>query len=247
MATFDKQQFFWHSQGMKKQSLAIVIPAYNEEKTIFQVIKSLPKNLPGISRIDVVVVDDGSRDRTGILARRAGALVLRHEINLGYGASCITGLKKALLDKYDLTITLDADGQHDPREIINFIKEYEKTKSDFIAGTRLKHDRKKTMPLVRVAGNKFFGGLIYLFSGHTPSDSQSGFRLFSKKALKVASQIYGEGYEFTTELYVKIYNSHLKTKEIPIKTIYIKDKKSGQNIINGINIMIRMFVNHLLG
>ena len=98
-------------------SLLVVIPALDEEKTVGSVIRGIPRDLPGVARVEVLVVDDGSRDRTGAEAEAAGARVVRHESPRGVGAAFGTALRHAIDDGADLVVSIDADGQFDPRDI----------------------------------------------------------------------------------------------------------------------------------
>jgi len=227
---------------MKTKSLAIVIPAFNEEKTISEVINGLPKKLPGISKIDVIVVDDGSKDKTGILAKRAGAKVLRHMINLGVGNAYKTGLKFTT-KKYDIVATMDADGQHSPKDLVKIIQPIARNKADVVVGTRLKNPQ--GMPMVKLAGNWIMNFITYLFSGIWTTDSQSGFHAFSQKTLKLFRLKTG-GYEICTEMFGEINKYGLKFKEIPIKVIYTKHSRSkGQSIANAVNIVTNLLKRNL--
>ena len=227
--------------------LAVVIPAYNEEKNIAKVILSIPKRIKGVDALEVIVVDDNSKDTTYAEAKKAGARVIRHRINLGYGGANITGLKAAHNWGNDLAITIDGDGQHDSKEIKKFVNHYNKTKSNFISGSRLINGSEGKMPLVRVLGNKFFIFFIYLLSGAKPTDSQSGFRLFDRNAMEIAMENVGSGYEFTSELIIEMKKAGLNISEVPIRVIYDETKTGGQNLLNGINIIIRLVFKGMAG
>ena len=132
-------------------TLAIIIPAFNEEKSIGKVIKSIPKKIEGISNKTVFVIDDGSSDNTGGVAKKSGATVLTHILNQGVGAATITGLEAAKIINSDIILTLDADGQHDSKEINNIVKLILSKKYDVVIGSRLLN--RKKMPLVKNIGN----------------------------------------------------------------------------------------------
>ena len=154
-----------------------VIPAYNEAKTIGGVVKA---TLPFVDV--VLVVDDGSRDETGATAREAGARVLTHRVNRGLGATLGTGLMAAKMLRADCIITLDADGQHDPSEISKLTSPIERGIADVVLGSRLLAS--KGMPFHRIVANHVGNLITFLFFGLFVTDSQSGFRAFSREAAR---------------------------------------------------------------
>lgn len=220
--------------------LAILIPAYNEEKVIFKVIKGLPKKLSGIKKIQVIVVDDGSKDQTGSLAKKAGAKILTHAINLGVGNAYRTGLAFAK-KRFDLVVTMDADGQHSSADIQKMVNPILKGRADVVIGSRL--IQPKGMPLIKLTGNWIMNFITYLFSGIWTTDSQSGFRAYSQKALGLIKFKTG-GYEICSELFSEINHFGLKMIEVPIKVIYYKGQK-GQPISNAINIVTNLLKRNL--
>ncbi|TSC92879.1 MAG: family 2 glycosyl transferase [Candidatus Berkelbacteria bacterium Licking1014_7] len=223
--------------------LAIVLPAYNEEEMIFEVVKSIPKKLPGISQIKTIVVDDGSQDRTAQLARQAGAKVLRHIINLGVGSAYKTGLQYAKNQRYDIVATMDADGQHSPNDLKKIIKPIVGNKADVVIGTRMKNPQ--AMPVIKILGNWIMNCITYLFSGIWTTDSQSGFRAYNKKALSLIRP-KTSGYEICTEMFSEIKKYDLRFSEIPIKVIYTKHSRSkGQSIANAVNIITNLLKRNL--
>lgn len=223
---------------------AVVIPAYNEEKTIRQVIKSIPETVAGAKPI-IIVVNDGSRDLTARYAKRAGAIVINHRINMGVGAATATGFEAAKRLGVDGMVTLDADLQHDPQEIAKLVSPIVRRKANVVVGTRL--NLPKGMPWHRKMGIKLFNTITYLFYRIKTSDSQSGFRAYDKKAIRLTN-IHTLGYEFCTEIFGEIRRHKFKFVEVPIKTIYTKEsRRKGQPAINGINIMIKLLSRALIG
>jgi glycosyltransferase involved in cell wall biosynthesis len=220
--------------------LAVLIPAYNEEENISEVIKKLPKRLPGVEKIQVIVVDDGSVDKTALLAKRAGAKVLTHAINLGMGNSYRTGLE-FIKGKFDLVVTMDADGQHSPSDVKKIIQPILKGKADVVIGSRL--IKPKGMPLIKLAGNWIMNFITYLFFGIWATDSQSGFRACNQKALRLIELKTG-GYEVASEFLSEINRLNLKMVEVPIKVIYYKGQK-GQPISNTANIISNLLKRNL--
>lgn len=220
--------------------LAIVIPAYNEEEHIFEVVSGLPKKLAGISKIEVIVVDDGSKDRTGQLAKKAGAKVLTHKINLGVGNAYKTGLEY-VKGEFEAVVTMDADGQHSAADIKKIIVPILQNQADIVIGTRLINP--KGMPPIKLFGNWLMNFITYLFSGIWTTDSQSGFRGYNQKVLRLI-QLKTGGYEICSELFSEIKRFNLRMVEIPIKVIYYKGQK-GQSIANAINIVTNLLKRNL--
>lgn len=156
---------------------AVLIPALNAQRTIARVVVDARKELE-----PVVVIDDGSTDATGDVARAVGATVLRHDVNRGKGAALKTGFAWALERGYDGVITLDADGQHLPSEIPKFVEERGETMADLIIGGRA-HLFHGMLPRRRNA-NRFSAWSISIASGKRITDSQSGFRFYSARLLR---------------------------------------------------------------
>ena len=201
--------------------IAILIPAYNEEKYIKRVIKDCFKY-----RLDIVIVDDGSIDNTLETVKSIPVpknfkiILIKHSKNLGKGQSLKTGFSYIVKNNYSGVITIDADGQHKTSEIKNFLNVIEKENPDLIIGDRLGNT--KNMPFVRLATNVFTSWVISNIAGIRVSDVQSGFRYISIKALK---NIKLETKNFDTEPEIIIQVSWLgyNIKNIPISTIYNKN------------------------
>ena len=225
-------------------NLAIVIPAYNEEKNIGRVIAELPKKLVGVKNISVIVVDDGSTDKTYKIASQNADVVLRHRLNLGAGSATVTGLKYAKdFIKPDIVLTMDSDGQHSSADIPRLISPILSGKADVVIGSRLINT--KGMPKVKIVTNKIANIITYLFSGIMVSDSQSGMRAYNARSL-TNIDIKTTGYEYCTEVFSEIKRLDLKLTEIPIKVIYSDySKRKGQPIANSANILVKLLVRSL--
>jgi glycosyltransferase involved in cell wall biosynthesis len=198
-----------------KKVLAL-IPAYNEMDRVGRVITMTKAYLP------VLVVDDGSKDETSLVAREAGAEVIRQEPNQGKGAALVNGFKYSLEQGYDAVITLDADGQHDPAEIPLFLAEFEKSGSDLIVGER---DFSK-MPFPRNITNRI--GTVSFSNAmqqYIP-DNQSGYRLHSRRLLEEALQSSEHGFEFEVEIILRCALKGYPISWVPIKTIYNQKQNS---------------------
>jgi glycosyltransferase involved in cell wall biosynthesis len=227
------------------QILAIVLPAYNEASVIQAVLHDLPRALPDFRSIRVLVIDDGSGDETSAVARAAGAEVIRHRLNRGVGLATITGLAAARQLGADVVVMLDSDGQHDPKDIEKIIQPIIDGQADFVLGTRLRNP--KGMPLIRRFGNRAMNFIVWLTSGVKASDSQSGFRAYSRYALDRLS-LTTSGYEVCTEILLAARRIGLRQVEVPIKTIYSSySKRKGQPITNALNILVRLFVKAVSG
>lgn len=217
--------------------VVVIIPAYNEEKTISDVIKKTHNFVD-----DIIVVDDGSNDRTGVIAKNLGAVVVRHVINRGLGAAIGTGFDKAKQLNADLAITLDADGQHDSSEIPKFIQAA-KDGADVIIGSRMK-DR-AGMPWYRQIANHLGNVVTFLLFGAWVTDSQSGFRAFTAYSLSKIV-IHTNRMEVSSELIAESKNHNLNLVEVPIKAIYTDYSLSkGNNFFVGIKILLKLVLKRL--
>ncbi len=224
--------------------LAIVIPAYNEGRVVRHVVETLPKHLPGVSTIIPIVVDDNSSDDTCAQAELAGALCIHHEANLGAGGATVTGLEAAKELKVDIVVTMDADGQHDPIDMERIIRPIVAGEADVVLGSRLL-SLSKEMPLHKRFGNYVLNGVTYLFSQTWVTDSQSGYKAFSARALQ-AIELRTRGYEFCSEIIGEIKRKKLSFKEVPIATIYTDYSKSkGQLTLNALNIVLGLLLRNV--
>src|SRR3989338_6358448 len=220
--------------------LLIAIPAFNEEKMIGEVIKNIPSRIPHVNKRDILVINDGSSDSTADIARSYKARVVEHLINRGLGASLKTALEYALNNKYDALITIDADGQHETKSIPVLVKKMIKEKADIVVGSRWL--TRGNAPLIRIIINKLANLLTFFFYGIHTSDSQSGYRLFGPKALKLL-KLQSEGMEVSSEIFREIARNRLEYAEIPIKVIYTRYSQSkGQKISNAPLIIWHLFM-----
>jgi len=188
----------------------ILIPAFNEEKHLGSVVAAASKYLP------VIVIDDGSLDRTVEIATGAGATVFKQIPNQGKGAALQRGFYEVLKEGYDFLITLDADGQHNPQEIRLFLDSFTNEKKDLIIGYR---DFSK-MPIIRKFANVSGGWLFSWAVGMPIKDNQSGYRLMSKELINVVLDSNEYGYEYEVEIIVRCIQSRLQIGWVPIETIY---------------------------
>lgn len=220
----------------------VVMPAYNEAAVIGTVLSRIPARIGAFQTIPLVV-DDGSTDSTGELARRAGALVVRHMTNLGVGAATITGLKAAQQLNADVIVTMDADGQHAPEEIEALINWLTEGPFDVVIGSRMFSS--EGMPVSRFAANLLLNLVTFIVYGKIVSDSQSGFKVFSKHGLS-AMDLNSPGYEICSEIIGEVYRKKLRYKSVPISAVYTHySLAKGQHFLNGVNLILGLFVRFL--
>ena len=230
--------------------IVVVIPAYNEEKIIGQVVRAALKE----SSL-VIVVDDGSTDRTGQIAQKAGAKVYRHIINLGLGSSLATGLMAARQHHPEIVITMDADGQHRAEDIPSLIKPLEDLRADFVVGSRFLgksfRRRDESVPAIRWFYNWFANLFTFFLFGVKTTDSQSGLRALNSLALEKIN-LQSKEMEVSSEFFKEIKNNNLRLEEVPIKGIYTEyssskpDSSKTQNLSTGIktffNLILHKFI-----
>jgi glycosyltransferase involved in cell wall biosynthesis len=185
------------------RSLAL-IPCYNEEHTVGNLIL---KTKPYVDT--VLVVDDGSSDKTTMTAQNAGAVVLAHPKNKGKGAAIKTGFHYALAHGFDDVVTIDGDGQHDPGEIPIVLSELRRNGHDIVIGTRFGPSTE--MPFWRKIGKRVLDYATGIGTGGFVTDSQSGFRAFNKKAIKtLIPLITGEAFSVESEQLIKGHEQGLQ-------------------------------------
>src|SRR5688572_8665156 len=199
---------------MKTDDIIALIPAYNAEPFVAQVIQAASKHVP------VLVVNDGSKDGTLAAARTTDARVVDQQPNQGKGAALQRGFREALSLGVAAVITLDADGQHDPAEIPLFVERFRATAADLIIGER---DFSK-MPLVRRVSNTI-GRLAFSWAmGRRIRDNQSGYRLLSRRLMEAVLASEERGYEFEMDMIVIAVKRGWRIQGVPIRTIYGEEK-----------------------
>ncbi|HWQ21451.1 MAG TPA: glycosyltransferase family 2 protein [Clostridia bacterium] len=202
--------------------IAAVIPAFNEEHNIAGVVEGVR-----LFMADIVVVDDGSTDGTAAAARGAGAIVLRHESNVGKGAALKTGFGYLRESGFDGAITIDADGQHDPAEIPLFVAAAEQG-YDMVVGNRMSNV--STMPFIRRFANHVSSFLISLFLGQNVRDSQNGFRYYRLSSI-LSLPLKADKYDLETEVIFKVGRARYRIGWVPTRTIYRAEARSKFNSV----------------
>lgn len=221
--------------------ILVIIPAYNEEKAIKGVIDDLQNH--GYNNI--LVVDDGSDDRTFEIANASAPYVARHFLNIGAGSAMATGFEIAKILNPEIVVTFDADGQHSADDIARLIEPIRKDEADVVIGSRLM-GRKTGMPRKRVLYNKAANMATFIIYGFAVSDTQSGLKAFNKKAYR-AINIETAKMEFCSEIISKIKKNNLRFKEVEIKSIYTDYSMSkGQNFAVGVKTLSRLVLSRII-
>lgn len=223
--------------------LAIVIPAYNEQSTIGDVIRHiLSVNFPDMEK-EIIVVDDGSTDKTGEIARSNGAVVIRHLLNRGVGGALGTGVEAALRQGADIIMTCDADGQHSPDDIGKVVEPIRMGRVDVTIGSRLIETGE--MPWTRRVANHIANFITLVLFGIRTTDSQSGLRAFSRSAagrIRITTNAYG----VCSEICGEIKRHHLRFSDVPIKAIYTEYSLSkGQGFRVGLKTLFQLLLSKL--
>ena len=218
----------------------VIVPVFNEGEVIIEVIKEIRK----AGYKNIVVVDDGSADNTYEKAKRANVVVLRHKINRGKGAAVKTGLEAAKIMGAEIVVTMDGDGQHNPRDLGSLIKKI-KEGYEVALGARTKN--RELMQFWKRAANFAANIFTWYLNGIWVTDSQSGMRAYSKKALNLIDT-KSDRYAYDSEIIREIYRHKLKFIEIPIEvryTRYSMGKAEKQGFLNGLKTVARMVWNIL--
>ncbi len=218
-------------QQEPKPKIIAAIPAYNEERHIEEIVT---KTLQYVD--EVIVVDDGSTDRTGERAERAGAIVIKHDINMGKGVGINTAFKTAREINPVAMVLLDADGQHNPEEIPLLLDPVLNKQADMVVGSRFLADNR--IPKYRMLGQTVLNITTNLGSGIKLTDTQSGFRAFSRKAIERMA-LKQTGFAVESEMQFIAGRHGLKVTEVPIKTNY-DEKVKRSPVVHGFGVLFRV-------
>jgi len=221
---------------MNSKKIFIVIPAFNEAK----VIQSVISEVKSAGYQNIIVIDDGSADNTQEKAKELEVIVLRHKLNRGKGAATKTGIEAAKLLEAEIIVTMDGDGQHDPGDISKLIEPILEGNCDVVLGTRLKNT--EGMPFQRIIANKIGNLITWFLFGLYVTDSQSGFRAYSRHSTEIIDT-RGDHYDYDSEVIREIYIRKLKFKEVSVKvryTEYSMGKIHKQGFANGVKTFYKM-------
>ncbi len=206
--------------------LLVLIPCLNEEASLASVIQTIPRSIKGTSSVSVLVVDDGSSDRSAEIGRHSGAAVVSHGYRRGVGAAFQTGLSYFLEHDFDLLVNIDADGQFDPLQIEDLIQPIIKREADFVTGSRFIEHRGaiENMSGVKRWGNRAMNALISNLAKRTFSDVSCGFRAYSREA--ALRMNLGGQFTYTQESFLDLAFQGLRIAEVPISVRYFADRQS---------------------
>ena len=211
-----------------------MVPAFNERSRVASVLAAVGAlRLP--ERPRMIVVDDGSSDGTAEVAKRAGAQVVSHRVNLGKGAALLTGVEAAVATGADLVVVMDADGQHDPSDLPLLLEPLKAGRADLVLGYR---QFTSAMPPAMRFGNTLLSGIFAALFGLRVRDTQCGFRALTAEASR-SLRWTAIDYAVETEMLVHAARRRLRVVEVPIATVYL-DRHKGTTAIDGLRILASM-------
>ena len=217
----------------------VIIPAFNEEVAISSIVKRSMKYVN-----EVLVVDDGSTDRTSQIAKDAGARVIKHYNNLGKGVS----LKDAFAEVkgYDIVVTIDGDGQHNPDEIPNLVRPIMEGRADLVNGSRYLDGFDDETPAYRRVGQRVLDIATNVTSGTHVTDSQSGFRAFSGKTIPYF-RFRDTGFGIESEMLADAAENNFRIVEVPITVRYDVENSSTKGpVTHGVGVLIKIIIDKIV-
>ncbi|HEX3356787.1 MAG TPA: glycosyltransferase family 2 protein [Tepidisphaeraceae bacterium] len=206
--------------GMK---LVVTIPALNEEKTIAQVIAGIPRNIPGVDEVEVIVMNDGSTDRTAEIAQRAGAIVVNLIGRPGLGYVFRAGLERAMRRGADIIVNIDGDGQFNSADVAKLVQPLLEDHADFVTCSRFANPAfRPEMPAVKYHGNRAVTSIINWVCGGTKfTDVSCGFRAFNREAAYRLT-LFGR-FTYTQECFIDLFSKGLRIVEVPLKVRGVRE------------------------
>lgn len=197
----------------KKEKILVVIPALNEAEQIAQVVQQVKKEVP---EAQVLVVNDGSSDQTEQKAVVAGAKVLSHPFNMGYGVALQTGYKYALQYGFDYVLQMDGDGQHDPRYLQGLLKEVQEGGVAVAIGSRFLGEGEYQVSLLRRVGMRLFGFIASRLSGQKITDPTSGYQALNQRAIEFCTRDAFPGDYPDADVLIMLHRAGLRFREVPV-------------------------------
>jgi glycosyltransferase involved in cell wall biosynthesis len=213
----------------------IIIPAYNEEGAIARVVEHTHKHIP---QADILVVDDGSRDRTARKARESGAMVISLPYNMGIGSAVQSGFLFAKQKGYHFAVQVDGDGQHPVSEIPRLLAALENG-VDMAIGSRFVEPTNYRPPFLRAVGIKVFSFLVSLIVGKRVHDTTSGFRACGRKAIVLLTETYPHDYP-EVEALITLHRNGMSFVEVPVEMNYRQEGKSSISAKAGVYYMLKV-------
>ncbi|MEN6440733.1 MAG: glycosyltransferase family 2 protein [Syntrophobacter sp.] len=215
------------------QRILIIVPSYKEEKNILHVIEGLQAHVP---ELDILIIDDGSKDKTREIADRNGIKTIQHPFNMGYGVSIQTGYKYAVRHGYDVVIQFDGDDQHDPSFVRPLIDALNASGCDVVIGSRFLGTGSDRMAFARRMGITFFSSIASFVTGQKFTDSTSGMQALNRRVFTFFSQMERFPTDYPdADLIITLCFSGFKVKEIPV---IMHNRLHGQSMTSGVKTLI---------
>ena len=212
--------------------ISIILPAYNEESTIKQILESLPNG----KSIEIIVIDDNSTDNSVQEIQKVNGKrkirLLKHQKNIGYGGAVTTGINHA---KGEVLVTMDSDGQHCPKDIISLIKPIFNGEADYTIGSRYLGSNHYDLPIITRLGEAIIEKLLKVFFGQKIMNNQNGFRAFSKKLIPILKNAKYNGFTYATEAIILTLIDKKKVVECPVK---VYDREYGYSKISMFDLIL---------
>jgi glycosyltransferase involved in cell wall biosynthesis len=229
----------------KQMLVSIIIPVYNEELTVGNVIERVKTIMQQTGlKYEVIVVDDYSADKSVMVAKKYGVRVYRLKTHLGKGYGLRAGFAKA---KGDVIVTIDSDGSHRPEELPRLLKPILQNQADLVIGSRYLNQKDVAARKLNAFGVKIFNFLIQMLTGVAVTDSQSGYRAMKRAVLK-NQQLKSGGYEIESEMLVKTAKEDFRLVEEPISFEQRTYGRSGVDPVNdGFKILLSILIAYLKG
>jgi glycosyltransferase involved in cell wall biosynthesis len=207
---------------MKTPRVLVVIPAHNEEESLPATLAEVRAKAPDV---DLLIVDDGSRDATSRVAREAGVAVVRHAVNLGVGGALQTGFRWAVEHGYDIGVQLDADGQHDPAYLATILEPVVAGRCDVCIGSRFVAATGYKAPWNRRLGMVLFSGVVRMALGRTIADTTSGFRAYNRAVMQVCQHDFPKDFP-DAPLLISLARHGFRLDEVPV---VMRERQAGQS------------------
>ena len=220
------------------KKLLITIPSYNEQENLPSVLEDLKSYLPQIKAMDwdcrIVIIDDGSADDTAKAAKKEMVNVIRLPVNLGYGAALQTGFKYAVEQDFDAVLSIDADGQHQPKDILKLLETFNSGDYDVILGSRFVEDTGYKTNWSRRLGIKMFSVVLRLLSGKKIADVTTGFQLLSRPVVQLFATEYPHDYP-DAQVLLLLSVVGFRIAEVPV---FVRERIHGESMHSSIKALL---------
>ena len=211
--------------------LIVIIPAYNEEYSVGAVINQIPKNIPGIDSVEIVVIDDGSSDETTKAVEQTNqATVITLPYNLGIGGAVQTGFIYAQRNKYNIIVRIDGDGQHKPQDILQLLQPIIAEEADMVIGSRFLEGQGSYPMSSRWLGQRLIALLTSVIIRQRITDSTSGFRCYNKQSIALLNEYYPIDYPEPEEI-IFLRKNAFRIKEIRVS---MREREGGSSSLTTI-------------